>query len=247
MAEKYCLRWNDFQANVTSSFRKLRNADDFYDVTLVSDDHQQVSAHKVVLSASSEYFKNILKKNKHSHPLLCLNGVKFNDLHNILDYIYNGEIQIFQDDLDSFLATAKRFQLEGLNQGKEDNDEMTHVKNENIEDDFMPLVSNSENDSKSGKKERTISVQSFNFENIAELDKKIEEFITRQLDGTYQCTTCGKISKAKKDIKEHVEVHFDGLSFPCRYCDKSLRSRASLRVHISTIHITKNRCQKIAH
>ena len=146
MAEKFCLKWNDFQVNVTSSFRKLRNTDDFYDVTLVSDDHQQVSAHKVVLASSSEYFNKILKKNKHSHPLLCLNGVKSNDLHNILDYIYNGEIQIFQDDLDSFLAAAKRFQLEGLNKEQEDNDEMTHVKNENIENDFMPLDSNSEND-----------------------------------------------------------------------------------------------------
>ena len=86
-----------------------------------------------------------------------------------------------------------------------------------------------------------ISVQSSNFENIAELDRKIEEFIMKQSDGSYQCTTCGKISKAKKDIKEHVEVHFDGLSFPCRYCDKSFRSRASLRVHtnkkICTINI----------
>ena len=90
---------------------------------------------------------NILKKNTHSHPLLCLNSVNSNDLHNILDYIYNGEIQIFQDDLNSFLATAKRFQLEGLNKEQEDNDEMTHVKNENIENDFMPLDSNSENDS----------------------------------------------------------------------------------------------------
>ena len=165
MTEKYCLRWDDFQANVTSSFRNLRNANDFYDVTLVSDDYQQVSAHKVVLSASSEYFKNILTKNKHSHPLLCLNGVKSNDLHNILDYIYNGEIQIFQDDLDSFLATAKRFQLEGLNKEQEDNDGIAQVKEENIEDDFMPLDSNSENDSKSEKN------QSFDFENIAELHK----------------------------------------------------------------------------
>ena len=121
MTENYCLRWNDFQANVTSSFRNLRNANDFYDVTLVSDDYQQVSAHKVVLSASSEYFNNILKKNTHSHPLLCLNSVNSNDLHNILDYIYNGEIQIFQDDLDSFLELAQRFQLEGLNQEKKDN------------------------------------------------------------------------------------------------------------------------------
>ena len=75
MAEKFCLKWNDFQTNINNSFRKLRCADDFYDVTLVSDDQKQVSAHKVVLSTSSEYFKNILKSNKHSHPLLCLNGV----------------------------------------------------------------------------------------------------------------------------------------------------------------------------
>ena len=70
MAGKFCLKWNDFQTNVTSSFRKLRNSDEFYDVTLVSDDQQQMSAHKIVLSASSVYFKNILKSNKHSHTLL---------------------------------------------------------------------------------------------------------------------------------------------------------------------------------
>ena len=60
MAEKFCLKWNDFQTNVTSSFRKLRNSDEFYDVTLVSDDQQQMSAHKIVLSASS--IKCVLQK-----------------------------------------------------------------------------------------------------------------------------------------------------------------------------------------
>ena len=63
MSEKFCLKWNDFQTNVTSSFSKLRNEDEFFDVTLVSDDQQQVSAHKLVLSSCSEYFKNILKVN----------------------------------------------------------------------------------------------------------------------------------------------------------------------------------------
>ena len=91
MDEKFSLKWNDFQTNVSNSFRKLRSNDSFYDVTLVSDDQQQVSAHKVVLSASSEYFKNILTSNKHSHPLLCLSGVNKEDMQNILDFIYNGE------------------------------------------------------------------------------------------------------------------------------------------------------------
>ena len=110
------MKWNDFQANVTSSFRKLRTADDFYDVTLVSDDQKQATAHKIVLSASSEYFKNILKSNKHSHPMICLPGVNSNEMNSILDYIYNGEVQIYQENLDKFLDVAQRFHIEGLMQ-----------------------------------------------------------------------------------------------------------------------------------
>ena len=81
---------------------------------MVSDDHNQISAHKLVLSASSEYFNDIFKNSKHSHTLLCLDGVNNQDLNNILDYIYNGEVQIYQDNLDRFLGVAQRFKLEGL-------------------------------------------------------------------------------------------------------------------------------------
>ena len=123
MAEKFCLKWNDFQTNVSNSFRKLRTSDNFYDVTLVSDDQQQVLAHKVVLSSSSEYFRNVLTSNTHAHPLLCLNGVNKGDLENILDFIYNGEIQIYQDQLDQFLDIAQRFQVEGLLQGEKEENE----------------------------------------------------------------------------------------------------------------------------
>ena len=116
MSEKFCLKWNDFQTNVTNSFKQLRKSDDFYDVTLVSDDKQQVSAHKIVLASSSEYFKDVLKNNKHSHPLLCLNGVNSQELNFVLDYMYNGEVQIYQEHLDGFLEIAQRFQVEGLMQ-----------------------------------------------------------------------------------------------------------------------------------
>ena len=114
MHDKFSLKWHDFETNISNSFRKLRNTDDFYDVTLVSDDQEQMLAHKVVLSASSEYFNNVLKSNKHSHPMICLNGINSIGLTNILDYIYNGEVEIKQDQLKTFLECAKRFQLEGL-------------------------------------------------------------------------------------------------------------------------------------
>ena len=114
MSANFCLKMNDFFSNVTKTFSKLRKEEDFYDVTLVTDDQKQMSAHKVVLSSCSEYFKHILKQNNHSHPLMCLEGIKSNELTNILDYVYNGEVNIQHGDLERFLFFAHRFKLEGL-------------------------------------------------------------------------------------------------------------------------------------
>ena len=242
MAEKFCLKWNDFQTNVTNSFRKLRTAEDFYDVTLVSDDQQQVSAHKVVLSASSEYFNNVLKSNKHSHPLLCLSGVNSKELKGILDYIYNGEIQIYQENLDSFLNIAQRFKLEGLIQQESDNP----MEDENLEpfEDHDTIerivVPKAHLNVTKSEKEKIISVlSSADYQNMEELDQKLEEMYEKQPDGKFMCHSCGKMTRFKRDAMEHAETHIDGLSFPCQYCDKSFRSRSALRSHI-----LKNRCQK---
>jgi len=54
--EKLCLQWNDFNDSVTSSFRNLRDDQDFTDVTLACEDGQQIEAHEVVLIASCPFF-----------------------------------------------------------------------------------------------------------------------------------------------------------------------------------------------
>ena len=111
MSEKFSLKWNDFQSNITSAFRQFQTKTNFQDVTLASDDLKQISAHRVVLSAGSGYFNNLLSQNSHSHPLLCLDGINFSELNNVLDFIYTGELQIKQEDLDRFLQIAQRLQL----------------------------------------------------------------------------------------------------------------------------------------
>ena len=75
MGEKFCLKWNDFSSTASRAFGLLRGEDFLQDVTLVGDDNYQVTAHKLVLSACSEYFKNIFKSNNHIHLFLCLEGV----------------------------------------------------------------------------------------------------------------------------------------------------------------------------
>ena len=101
MSEKLCLQWNDFKENVTTAFGSLREDNDFADVTLACEDGEQFEAHKVILASSSPLFQNILTKNKHAaHPLIYMRGMKSEDLVAILDFLYCGEANVYQENLD---------------------------------------------------------------------------------------------------------------------------------------------------
>jgi len=122
-AEKFCLKWNDFESNISSAFRDLRKERDFFDVTLACDDNGQIDAHKTILSACSPFFRNVLKRNPHQHPLLYLKGVKHKELQAVLDFMYMGEVNVAQEELNSFLAVAEDLRVKGLTQGNaESND-----------------------------------------------------------------------------------------------------------------------------
>ena len=114
MSEKLCLKWNDFQDNVNSAFGALRDDKELTDVTLVCEDGRQLEVHKVVLAISSPVLDNNLRKQKHSTPLIYFRGVKSEDLAAVVDFLYCGEANVSQENLDSFLALAEEFQLKGL-------------------------------------------------------------------------------------------------------------------------------------
>ena len=114
------MQWNDFQENINSSFKQLRNNEELSDVTLVSDDGGYVGAHKVVLALSSPFFMNLFKRSKNSDPFVFLRGVKKDTLLAILDFLYKGETNVFQSDLDQFLSLAEDFQLKGLTGSDQD-------------------------------------------------------------------------------------------------------------------------------
>ena len=114
-SDKFCLRWNDFETNISSAFKELREDKDFFDVTLACDD-DQVQAHKVILAACSPFFKKVLRRNRHEHPLLYLKGVKYNELLAVLNFMYHGEVNVAQEELNSFLAVAEDLKVKGLTQ-----------------------------------------------------------------------------------------------------------------------------------
>jgi len=115
-ADKFCLKWNDFQSNVSTAFQELREGGDFFDVTLACED-QQLEGHKVILSACSPFFRALLRRHPHQHPLLYMKGVRHADMLAVLNFMYHGEVNIAQAELSTFLAVAEELQVKGLTKG----------------------------------------------------------------------------------------------------------------------------------
>ena len=115
LGDKFCLRWNDFESSISSAFQELKEDKDFFDVTLACEDNQ-LQAHKVILSACSPFFKSVLRRNPHQHPLLYLKGVKYDEIVAVLDFMYHGEVNVAQDDLNNFLSVAEDLKVKGLTQ-----------------------------------------------------------------------------------------------------------------------------------
>ncbi|BFF95831.1 protein abrupt [Drosophila madeirensis] len=111
--QHYALKWNDFQTSILSSFRHLRDEEDFVDVTLACDE-RSFTAHKVVLSACSPYFRKLLKANPCEHPIVILRDVRSDDVENLLSFMYNGEVNVSHEQLPDFLKTAHLLQIRGL-------------------------------------------------------------------------------------------------------------------------------------
>ena len=115
-SDKFCLRWNSFESNISSSFQELRKDSAFFDVTLCCDNGVDiVQAHKVILAACSPFFRKILSHQKsQQNPLLYLKGICLEDLQAALEFMYHGEVNLAQDSLNNFLAVAAELAIKGL-------------------------------------------------------------------------------------------------------------------------------------
>jgi len=113
--ENFELRWNDFHANITSSFKQLRSSPDFQDVTLMCGIDAEIRAHKVILSACSPYFQSILCHINSPNPVVVMpHDVQHEEVVRLVDFMYHGEVAIPRQDINRFLSVAEQFQVRGL-------------------------------------------------------------------------------------------------------------------------------------
>ena len=203
--EKFYLKWNDFVRNASQSFRNLRKEEDFYDVTLVSDDEKHFPAHRVVLSASSEFFKNILKRVNHSNPLIYLTGITSKELLYLINYIYEGEIQICQEDLEDFLGSAQKLKIDGLvgdnNLNHQESNKPDIVQEDTFKDelieDFRPTI-----EKRNTEKSLSLIGQDPSREEAAQA---VDELVTKDGD-LWMCKVCSKTVKHMSSIVAFLSI-----------------------------------------
>merc|ERR1719154_235603 len=122
--EKYSLTWHTYSDHLKFMMKELMMNEDFSDITLVTEDKEQIKANINILSACSQVFRDILKKDKNSSPIMYLRGIQYSELESIMQFIYLGEATFYEERMDEFLAVAKSLEIKELcNAVTEPNDE----------------------------------------------------------------------------------------------------------------------------
>ena len=246
--DKFCLNWSAFDANIRECFRQLRENQRLFDVTLVTDDGQHIQAHKIVLSAGSIFFNDLFRKSNHTDMLIYLKGISSDKLKPVIEFIYNGETFISQEELKFFIETGKELKVKGLEgmtgmggNVKEERDLEDIKKFENIHG-----YTNSGDDLKEShipdpldnmKCDKTVMMDKENLQvrSIDEVGLKINAMIEK-IEGVWECKVCGKTTPRNSSIRSHAERHIEGMCYPCSICSKTFPNRKCLSKHISNNH-----------
>jgi len=224
--ENFELRWNDFHANITTSFKHLRSSPDFQDVTLMCGIDTEVKAHKVILSACSPYFQSILCHINSPNPVLVMpHDVQYEEVVRLVDFMYHGEVAIPRQDINRFMSVAEQFQVRGL------------VEN------LPKFVPTSVASTTGGKFTGT-------GKHPAKRPRVVKEDLTSDddYDSSYQqlgqdggstmvglvCPKCRQMCRGVAALKSHMAVCEQQIQ--CEVCEATLQNQRALDAHMKNHH-----------
>ena len=259
MAERLCLRRENFSQTVSSVFGSLRVENDLTDVTLACKNGQQLPAHKVILAASSPTMRNLFRMNSHPHPVIFLPAVEASIVRSVLDYLYFGEANVENAELESFLALADQLDLDGLNGPTSEMNRQPLIPNQHFQmrtrdadDSRCDIPSPAEhystpiNSTGGGKTEKESRKTSPQQDSSAEVKnnilrkRKADDFLDFEVKSMMEMTQ-NMIRNGRGNAKRH--------SYSCKVCGKEGHG-SNIKNHIKANHmeglsVPCNICDKI--
>ena len=85
----------------------------YSDITLACDG-KYYEAHRLVLSTCSEYFEGMFQRTQCKHPVVVLKDISCEDLESLLSYMYDGEVNVLQENLSCLIKAAECLKIKGL-------------------------------------------------------------------------------------------------------------------------------------
>ena len=226
--EKFNLMWHTYTDHLREMLHDMMTSDELTDVTLVSEDKKQYQAHKVVLSASSTVFKNIIGDNKSLNPIIYLRGVLSYEIESILQFIYLGQATIYQKRMNEFLNVGKSLEIKEINKN-----------NKSSENELPDVIQSNEFEEKN-------RLQSFKSDSqqLSEIVATREEIINSshrniaQDNSLFSCDQCQIVFRNKYNLNTHTKsnIHIKGIKYPCYQCNFKANHKSSLARHIRSTH-----------
>ena len=231
-SEQFNLAWKEFENSTSRSFRNLYLDQDFTDVTLATKDGKQIKAHRNILSSISPLLKTILLANPHQHPLLYFKGVKNNSLQSIMKFIYLGQAEVYQENLEDFMNAADDLEIAGL--CKSNTKETVLENRDSVSKDLMneSFLKTESPSLETHCYEEESPVSPDMMEMVSDEDDKNEFSLNSTGPGFYQCKQCEFTSKDKSNLKKHIDYKHEGIRYACGQCEY----KATTTSHLKRIH-----------
>ena len=232
-SEILSLTWNDYSTSVCNSYRDLLKYKDFTNVTLATDDDEQIKSHKIILSSCSKFFRRILLKNPHENPLIYLKGAKMYHLKLLMQFIYLGEVNIENEHVEAFINLAKDLEIQGLS-GEEN-----AAGDKQVETPF-PDVNH-----ESMKKEVVIPIYNIKKEvpeEINTLNHAPDKYLESNKASEFNCDQCNFQTSWELILEEHKRKRHQQSRAPvltCNICWYTFQSARDLKAHVITTHSTQ--------
>merc|ERR1719318_602244 len=225
--DKISLAQNEFPQETLNVFKELLNDTHF---EKKADGNNYIKAHKVVLSAFSPIFKDILVNNPQDNPVIYLRGVAHPHLKAIINYIYLGETKVGLENVTEFLNVASDLNIVGLGVDKMLNSNENESEGKNSDEkEYLNSALNLETE---------IPVEVY--EEKQSSSPKLDEDSPKTNTTKYICNICEYETKKKFNLKEHKESVHDGLKYQCEICEHMASTRNDLKKHSARVHQQKH-------